>query len=137
MLPSNFTFRFRDHLSDLGILPFIVALASVVVPIVNLRAEPEDVVIDEDTVITGLGIGGAEELVVLEGATLTSYVVEVTGTYDGGMSGPMDVPGYMLLGGIVEGPDAPWFFKFIGPEETVRDQRGAFLEMMESIRTDG
>ena len=30
-------------------------------------------------------------------------------------------PGYMLLGGIAEGPDAPWFFKFTGPEATIRD----------------
>ena len=50
----------------------------------------------------------------LEGTPLPAYIVEVTGTYDGGMSGPMDVTGYMLLGGIVEGPDAPWFFKLIG-----------------------
>jgi hypothetical protein len=43
-------------------------------------------------------------------------------------------PGYMLLGAIASGPDAPWFFKFTGPAETVRSQREAFLDMMESIR---
>jgi hypothetical protein len=40
---------------------------------------------------------------------------------------------YMLLGAIAEGPDAPWFFKFTGPEETVRSQRDGFVSMLESI----
>lgn len=64
-------------------------------------------------------------------------VVEVTGTYDGGMTGT-DQPAapmanYMLLGAIAEGSDAPWFFKFTGPEETVRSQRNGFVSMLESI----
>ena len=63
---------------------------------------------------------------------------EVTGTYSGG--GPMmggsaePLPGYMLLGAIVEGPDASWFFKFTGPEQTVREQKEAFGAMLRSIR---
>ena len=68
-------------------------------------------------------------------------VVEVTGTYDGGMTmsqQPFESKtGYMLLGGIADGPDAPWFFKFTGPEETVRAQRDAFVEMMDSVRVEG
>ncbi len=64
------------------------------------------------------------------------WLVEVTGTYGGGMSGPLDADGYMLLGGIADGPDAPWFFKFIGPEATVRENRAAFLELMASLRVD-
>jgi hypothetical protein len=73
----------------------------------------------------------------LEGAQVPVHLVEVTGTYDGGMSGPMDVAGYMLLGGIAQGADAPWFFKFIGPEATVRAERDAFVGMMKSLRADG
>jgi len=73
----------------------------------------------------------------LEGTGVAVHVVEVTGTYDGGMSGPVDAEGYMLLGGIAQGPDAPWFFKFIGPEATINAEREAFLTMMRSIRTDG
>jgi hypothetical protein len=42
-------------------------------------------------------------------------------------------PGAMLLGGIAVGPDAPWFFKFTGPEALLREQRPAFQRMMESI----
>jgi hypothetical protein len=75
----------------------------------------------------------------LESAAVPVQVVEITGTYDGGMSldeqaaGPQ--PDFMLLGGIAKGPDAPWFFKLTGPETTVRDQREAFLGMLESIRS--
>ena len=68
-------------------------------------------------------------------------VVEVTGTYNGGLSmtgeAPLEMTGYMLLGGIAEGPDALWFFKFTGPESTVRAQRGAFIDMMTSIGGNG
>ncbi len=60
-------------------------------------------------------------------------LVEITGDYGGGMSGD-PIPGAMLLGGIAEGPDAPWFFKMVGPEATVRAARPAFVEMMGSLR---
>lgn len=75
----------------------------------------------------------------LEGTQVPVMIVEVTGTYNGGMTmtdAPAEEsPGWMLLGGIAEGSDAPWFFKFTGPEATVREQREAFVGMMESIRT--
>ena len=74
----------------------------------------------------------------LSGAQTRVLLVEVTGTYSGGMTMTMEPaeeqPGYMLLGGIAEGPDAPWFFKLTGPEATIRSQRGAFLAMLESVR---
>ena len=77
----------------------------------------------------------------LEAARVPVQVVEVTGTYDGGMTmtaqPPQAMEGYMLLGGIAEGPDAPWFFKFTGPETTVLAQRDAFLALMGSIRVEG
>jgi hypothetical protein len=77
----------------------------------------------------------------IEGARVPVRVVEVTGTYEGGMTmsqQPFEAKtGYMLLGGIADGPDAPWFFKFTGPEETVRAQKDAFLGMMTSIRLEG
>ena len=71
----------------------------------------------------------------LDGAQTSVLIVEVTGTYDGGMAmsgAPEKKPGYMLLGGIAEGPDAPWFFKFTGPVSTIEAQRASFLEMMRS-----
>jgi hypothetical protein len=77
----------------------------------------------------------------LAGTVVSVQVVAVTGTYEGGMTMTAEPAqpkaGYMLLGGIAQGPDAPWFFKFTGPEETVRAQRDAFIEMMSSIRVEG
>ena len=70
---------------------------------------------------------------------ISVLAVEVTGTYTGGMTSSMapaeDKPGYMLLGAIAEGPDANWFFKFTGPEVTVRAHRAAFEEMIGSLKT--
>lgn len=73
----------------------------------------------------------------IDSGKLPAMLVEVTGTYDGGMSGDGMAEGYMLLGGIVEGPDAPWFFKFTGPEATVREQRDAFVALLESVTAGG
>jgi hypothetical protein len=65
-------------------------------------------------------------------------LVQVSGTYDGGMtmtSAPSTPkPGYALLGAIVEGPDANWFFKLTGPEATVREQHDAFLGLLKSLK---
>ena len=67
--------------------------------------------------------------------------VEVTGTYTGGMTVTMkpaeDNPGYMLLGAVAQGPDASWFFKFTGPEATVKARRAAFEGLIQSLRTGG
>lgn len=73
----------------------------------------------------------------LSSGKLPLHMVEVTGTYDGGMSSQGTSEGYMLLGGIAIGPDAPWFFKFTGPEATVREQRAAFVALLESVEADG
>jgi hypothetical protein len=63
--------------------------------------------------------------------------VETTGTYmSGGMMGDAPVPkeGWALLGAVVEGPDANWFFKFTGPAATVEAERAAFESMIGSVR---
>ena len=77
----------------------------------------------------------------LDSAALPSQLVELSGTFEGGMSmtdqPASPQPGYMLLGAIVHGPDAPWFFKFTGPEATIREQRQAFLDLIASIRSHG
>ncbi len=80
----------------------------------------------------------AMRVTALEDAHLPTRLVEVTGVYDGGMT-MTDAPAearenYMLLGGIAEAADAPWFFKFTGPEATVRAHRQAFVDMLESVR---
>ena len=66
--------------------------------------------------------------------------VEVTGAYSGGGSmarGGEPKPGYMLLGAIAQGPDANWFFKLTGPEETVAGERAAFASLVESLQAGG
>lgn len=64
--------------------------------------------------------------------------VEVRGTYAAmvmpGMAGGAPKDGYALLGAIVPGPDAPWFFKFTGPVRTVEANRAAFEALISSIR---
>ncbi|MCP3981736.1 MAG: hypothetical protein GY716_20740 [bacterium] len=81
----------------------------------------------------------------LEGMKITSIasaigkvqIVEVHGTYDGGMTmtaAPADPqPNSMLLGAIAPGPDAPWFFKLTGPESTIEAQRSAFVGMLQTL----
>lgn len=87
---------------------------------------------------------GSPALPDMKTTTLTAgsrsvLLVEVSGTYDGGMTmtaaPATPKPGYALLGAIVEGPDANWFFKFIGPEATVRAQRAAFEGMIRSLKS--
>lgn len=64
-------------------------------------------------------------------------MVEVTGTYVGGMggmpSGP-ERPNQMLLGAIAKGPDANWFFRATGPQATMEAQRSAFEDMIRSLK---
>ncbi len=61
-------------------------------------------------------------------------IVEVTGTYANLMVNDTEMPGHMLLGAIARGPDAHWFFKLTGPENSVRSQRESFEGLVGSIR---
>jgi len=67
-------------------------------------------------------------------------VVETQGTFMAG-SGigmtPEPRPGQALLGAVVEGPDAYWFFRLIGPEATVAAEREAFDTLLHSVRRAG
>ncbi len=60
--------------------------------------------------------------------------VEVTGTYANTMTGGAPKANQMLLGAIAQGPDAPWFFKLIGPKETVEANRKAFEQLLDSLK---
>jgi hypothetical protein len=68
-------------------------------------------------------------------------VVEVGGTYQGGfrMQQPEQAPkpGQLLLAAIATGPDANWFFKLLGPEATVENQRAAFEDLVGSLKRGG
>lgn len=77
----------------------------------------------------------------LQAGEIQVLMVEVTGTYNGGMTMTGEparaLENHMLLVGMTTPPTAAWFFKFTGPEATVRAQREAFRAMMESIRPGG
>jgi hypothetical protein len=63
--------------------------------------------------------------------------VEAAGIYHpmafGGQSSPPR-PGYMMLGAIVPGGDANWFFRCAGPRKTIAASRGAFDALLKSIK---
>ena len=69
---------------------------------------------------------------------LTITRVDSTGSYTG-MGGPMattarPVPGYRLLGAIVEGPGGNVFVKFTGPAKTVAANQPAFDQLLASFQ---
>ncbi|MCA9758559.1 MAG: hypothetical protein KDA27_22375 [Candidatus Eisenbacteria bacterium] len=66
---------------------------------------------------------------------MPTLLTEAEGTYQNTMGGSGEKhPGYKLLGAIVEGPDANWFFKMTGPAETVEANRDAFQAFLSSLR---
>jgi hypothetical protein len=64
-------------------------------------------------------------------------LVEISGTYlaPGGpmMQSQGSLPGYQLLGAIVEGPQGSVFFKLTGPAQTVKGARGDFDALVASL----
>ena len=65
-------------------------------------------------------------------------VIDSSGAYTG-MGGPMaasakPVPGYRLLGAIVEGPGGMVFFKLTGPTNGVEKERSNFVKFVQSVR---
>jgi len=71
---------------------------------------------------------------------LTVDRAEVRGTYTpspmamGGGPEPQPRPDFMLLGAIVPGPDANWFFKCTGPAKTMESNRARFDTLLASVR---
>jgi hypothetical protein len=65
--------------------------------------------------------------------------IEAAGTYQPtammmGGAAPAKKPGSMLLGAIVPGADANWFFRCIGPEKTITANRAAFDGFIASVK---
>jgi hypothetical protein len=85
----------------------------------------------------GSPIGGAVKTREIKVGDIPVLMVEVTGTYVGGMggtpSGP-ERPNQMLLGAVAKGPDANWFFRALGPRATMEAQRAAFEGMIRSLK---
>jgi hypothetical protein len=66
-------------------------------------------------------------------------IVYVTGTYLKSMaqmsSGPAEeVPNSAMLAAIIETPDDPWFFKAVGPIQTVNHWRSSFNKFVSTIK---
>ncbi len=66
-------------------------------------------------------------------------VVYVTGTYLQSASGMMmgdvqEKPGYAMLAAIAETPAGPWFFKAVGPQETINHWRPAFEKFVQTFK---
>lgn len=66
--------------------------------------------------------------------------VDAVGTYASGMpgSGQMQAkPGWRLLGAVVEGKGGPWFFKAVGPKETMAAAEKDFHAMLKTVKSGG
>jgi hypothetical protein len=77
--------------------------------------------------------------IVLHGLPVTT--IDVSGEYSG-MAGPtaaatVAVPGYRLLGAIVEGPGGNVFVKFTGPAKTMAANQAKFQELINSFEKAG
>lgn len=71
---------------------------------------------------------------------LPVVVIDTSGSYTG-LGGPLaasakPVPGYRLLGAIVEGPGGTVFFKLTGPSKTIARHEKNFNALLASIRPD-
>lgn len=94
---------------------------------------------DQFTLADGSPARSAMETSELDVNGVKVVIVEVAGTYKGGMTmtaaPAVAKPGYRLLGAVAPGPDANWFFKLTGPDKTVTEARSAFLAMVKSLKS--
>ncbi len=70
-----------------------------------------------------------------EAGQLKIHTIEVKGRYVSSMPGgarSYNESDWRLLGGIIEGPGGPWFFKGVGPEKVILDIREPFMDMLKS-----
>jgi hypothetical protein len=71
------------------------------------------------------------------GRTITR--MESSGTYSPTAMGmgappPPPKPDWMMLGAVVPGSDANWFFRCVGPRKTIEAERAGFDALLASIR---
>jgi hypothetical protein len=67
---------------------------------------------------------------------MAGHMVSLNGTYKKGSGRPMGgdatfIPGYRLVGMVLEGPEGSLFFKLTGPEATARAMEEDFLKMVQ------
>ncbi len=78
------------------------------------------------------------QLLEVNGLKIT--VVDTAGRYNAGSMMP-GAPAsardsYRMLGAIVETPGGPWYFKAVGPANTIGQHRDAFMEFLRSMRVE-
>jgi hypothetical protein len=61
-------------------------------------------------------------------------LVDFQGTYAGDVGGD-PLPDARMLAAVVETPEGPWYFKLVGPADTVGDWRGEFVELLKGAQT--
>ena len=66
--------------------------------------------------------------------------IELEGTVKASTIGSFpttDQPDFALYGAVIEAPGGPWFLRAVAPAATMREQRQAFLAMLDSARPEG
>lgn len=66
--------------------------------------------------------------------------IELEGTVKASTIGSFpttDLPDGALFGAMIEAPGGPWYLRAVGPGATMREQRQAFLAMLDSARPEG
>jgi hypothetical protein len=75
-------------------------------------------------------MGGAEAKVETLQGKCKVTLADFTGNYNSGFAKPVEHA--RMLGAIVEASDGPWYFKLVGPLETVSGWRDEFVAMVKS-----
>jgi hypothetical protein len=74
----------------------------------------------------------------IQGQGVEVTLVETSGRYVApikiGQPERYDKPGYSLVGAIVTTPETGYFIKLIGPSQTIKDSREAFIAMAKSMK---
>jgi len=70
---------------------------------------------------------------------MNAHLVSLNGTYKSGGGRPMGgggkpLPGYRLVGVVLEGPQGSLFFKLTGPEATAKVMEGDLMKMVRGAR---
>lgn len=73
----------------------------------------------------------------IAGEGLKTTLVDVSGTYSGGMGSPAPQPDARMLAAIAEGKGDPYFFKAVGPQKTIDLWAEAYSTMIGSFAVSG
>jgi hypothetical protein len=103
--------------------------ADMIVSYLGNRPRP----IDEDVDRWSAQMGGAEGKTEKIEGKCKATLVDFSGTYAGD-GGTGAIPNARLLIAVVEAPDGPWYYKLVGPVETVSDWRDEFVALLKSAQ---